>query len=192
VRSTKIEMAYAWAMPSPWTFSIPPIAELVERYLTTLDSEGMSIGRGWADPFSGKSTLAEFGNDIDPAMPATSHADAIEFARTLPDGLRGVLFDPPYSFAQNRENYPAAALRASQKAWGYDGTFFGAIKDVLGKKILTGGIAITCGWNSGGFGMVRGFEKIELLVVCHGCDRHDTLVVVERKFEGSAETLEEW
>jgi len=58
-----------WAMPNRWTFKIPPIAKLLARYV--------GDGKGWVDPFSGESTLAEYRNDMNSQMVrADSHMDA--------------------------------------------------------------------------------------------------------------------
>ena len=58
---------------------------------------------------------------------------------------------------------------------------FGKVKDILANKIVGGGIAISFGWSSGGFGKNRGFEIEEILLVPHGGHHYDTIVVVERK-----------
>jgi len=44
-----------------------------------------------------------------------------------------------------------------------------------------GGIAISFGWNSNGFGKKLGFEIIEILIVPHGSSHNDTIVTIERK-----------
>ena len=41
-----IKINRAWSMPSRWTFTIPPIAELLARYV--------GDGKGWIDPFAGE------------------------------------------------------------------------------------------------------------------------------------------
>ena len=50
-------------------------------------------------------------------------------------------------------------------------------------KIKIGGYAITCGWNSYGWGKRFGFEPVELLIVCHSSAHNDTMVLVERKVQ---------
>lgn len=49
------------------------------------------------------------------------------------------------------------------------------------KPIKPNGLAISCGWNSGGFGKMLGFEIVEILLVAHGGNHNDTIVTVERK-----------
>ena len=59
--------------------------------------------------------------------------------------------------------------------------FYNRTKNLLADKIKEGGLAICFGWNSVGFGKNRGFEMIEVLLVCHGGHHNDTIVTVERK-----------
>jgi hypothetical protein len=61
--------------------------------------------------------------------------------------------------------------------------FHAEIKHAFAPKIKSGGIAISCGWNTNGFGKTLGFEIVEILVVPHGSSHNDTLVTVERKVE---------
>lgn len=55
------------------------------------------------------------------------------------------------------------------------------VKDVAAKKIVPGGLAICCGWNSNGLGKKRGFELIHVLDARHGGDHADIIVTVEIK-----------
>lgn len=57
------------------------------------------------------------------------------------------------------------------------------VKEHISPKIVTGGYAITFGWNSQGFGKKQGFELIEVLLVPHGRGHNDTIVTVEIKVE---------
>ena len=161
-------------MASAWTFSIPPIRDLVAKYV--------GDGKGWADPFAGRSRLAEFTNDMNPAQNTTHHLEAVEFAKVLRSGLSGVLFDPPYSMRQISEHYREYGKKATALDTSYN--FYRRVMDVLAPKVKAGGIAISCGWNSNAFGMKCGFDIIEILVVAHGCHHNDTIVTVERKREG--------
>jgi hypothetical protein len=58
---------------------------------------------------------------------------------------------------------------------------FAGVKDALDALLRVGGLAISFGWNSTGFGKTRGYELLEVLLVCHGRCHNDTLVTVERK-----------
>lgn len=161
----------AVAQPSAWTFEIPPIRELISRYVGS--------GRGWADPFSGRSTLAEHTNDLRRDTPARSHLLADRFAASLPYGLEGALFDPPYSYRQVSECYQGVGLKAT--ALDTSSNFYTRVRIQLAPRIRIGGLALSFGWNSNGFGRYQGFELIDGLVVAFGGHHNDTIIAVERK-----------
>lgn len=160
-----------WAMPSPWTFSIRPIRELVIHYVKD--------GIGWADPFAGKFSPAEITNDHNPDRNAKYHMEAMVFCKWLSPGLNGVLFDPPYSFRQISEHYKLLGMKASQKDTSM--CFYEKPKSILAEKVKKGGIVICCGWNTNGFGRARGYKIIEIMAVAHGGSKNDTLITVEKK-----------
>lgn len=54
-------------------------------------------------------------------------------------------------------------------------------KSYISKMIIEDGYAISCGWNTNGFGKKNGFEIIEILLVAHGGAHNDTIVTVEKK-----------
>lgn len=162
-----------WALPNKWTFTIKPIAELLARYV--------GDGKGWVDPFAGMCSPAEFTNDFNPDMPTKYHMDATEFCLALDETYAGVLFDPPYSYRQVKECYNGIGLNPTQLDTSTN--FYRRVINALFPKVETNGIAICCGWNSIGFGKRRGFELIEVLLVCHGQHHNDTIVTVERKVQ---------
>ena len=161
-----------WAMPNPKTFLIPPIYQLVNRYI--------GDGLGWADPFSNENSPAEFTNDINPDMPTKFHLDAHDFAKEIPM-VKGILFDPPYSLEQMKRVYENIGRKFTMRD-GQIGGRWSDLKNTLTEKCLPGGLVISFGWNTEGFGKIRGFEKLEILIVPHGSGHNDTLVTVERKF----------
>ncbi len=162
-----------WAMPNKWTFKIKPINELLEKYV--------GDGEGWIDPFAGENSPAEITNDLNPKRPTKFHLKATHFVEMLPEKYRGVLFDPPYSLRQTKECYEGVGMKFSQKD-SQEAVHWGRLKTQIASKIIKGGIAITFGWNSSGFGKKRGFEKVEILMVNHGGNgHHDTICTVERK-----------
>jgi len=164
------------AQPCAWTFTIKPIQELILRYVIT--------GEGWVDPFAGKNSPAQFTNDWHPDRDVCAHLDAKDWCDLVVSdspGFEGVLFDPPYSYRQISEHYK----EVGKKATSIDTTarFYNRVMNAICDKIRLGGYAISCGWNSSGFGKNRGFEHVEILLVCHGSGSHhnDTIVTVERK-----------
>lgn len=166
----EIKMTRAWAMPSRHTFLIKPIGELVARYV--------GDGNNWIDPFAGENSPAEITNDLNPSKNTLFHRHAKEFAEIITGDYDGVLFDPPYSLTQMKQCYDNIDVKMYQDD---SQRFPQNVKEVIAKKIKLGGIAITCGWNSQGFGKKLGFKIIEILIVAHGRSHNDTIVTVERK-----------
>ena len=166
-----MKISRVWAMPNSSTFTIPPIKKLLDKYVHT----GI-----WADPFAGNNSPAQLTNDINPKTKADEHLEATVFCNKLKDNsLDGVLFDPPYSGRQIKECYATVGLTPTMLQTS--GAFHGEPKRILVRKVKPGGIAICFGWNSVGFGKTKGFELIEILLVCHGGNHNDTIVTVEQK-----------
>jgi len=176
---TDIKFNRAWSMPNRFTFQIKPIKELLNSYV--------GDGKGWIDPFAGESSPAEITNDINPERKAKYHLHAVDFCKQLNGNLyNGVLFDPPYSLRQVKECYDSIGLNMSFD----DSKMFPTnVKDLIAPKIKPNGVAICCGWDSIGLGKNRGFELMELLLVCHGGRHNDTIVTVERKFNTSLDAF---
>lgn len=155
-------------MPNKWTFQIQPIADLIRKY--TKD------GLGWVDPFAGESDITQYANDIVHGK-AHFNMDALDFLKSLEDGMaRGVLFDPPYSEEQCLRKYMPRYKGTAGRA-----EYWAACKDEIARIIKNGGICISFCWDSTGMGKNRGFEIIEILLVCHGACHNDTIVTVDRK-----------
>lgn len=168
------KMTRQWAMPNKWTFTIEPIRKLLCKYV--------GDGKGWIDPFAGENSPAEIRNDLNPDRPAEYHLKAKEFADIIDGKFKGVLFDPPYSNRQIKECYESVGLQVHQS--DTQSSFYGDVKNLIAPKIETGGIAISFGWNSMGFGKNRGFQIIEILLVAHGGAKNDTICTVEAKTQG--------
>jgi len=157
-------------MPNADTFRIPPIAALLRLFV--------GKGDGWADPFAGWHSPAQHQNDLNPLAPTQHHGEATDFlARFSDESLQGVILDPPYSPRQIKECYKGIGL----ESFTTNGSFFGRVKDVAAKKIVPGGLAVCCGWNSNGLGKKRDFQLIHVLTVRHGGNHNDTVVTVEMK-----------
>ena len=172
------------AQPNRWTFQIKPIAKLVYKYV--------GDGKGWVDPFAGMYSPAEFTNDINPEMPAKVHLPAEDFVKQLDGIYEGIIFDPPYSYEQISRAYKGMGLTVTPLETSDN--FYSRVKNPICNKIKDGGIAISFGWNSNGFGKRRGFHIIEILLVAHGGGHYDTIVTVERKIQASlflADSIEE-
>jgi len=159
-------------MPNKWTFKIKPIGELVDRYV--------GDGVGWIDPFAGMNSPAEITNDLNPEMTTDFHLDALDFLKTIPNkSKKGVVFDPPYSFYQLLKCYKGVGRE--QNKWGEHNAFWSKCKNEVKRILQPDGISLSFGWNSVGVGKTRGFKIIEILLVCHGSVRNDTICTVEVK-----------
>lgn len=165
-----------WAMPHRSTFSIKPIAELIQRYL----KPGI-----WIDPFARNSPFnpkCRFTNDLSKDADTTHHMESLNFLNLLhSENIQadGVLFDPPYSPRQISECYKSVGR--SVHITDTQSSFYGDRKKAVARIVRPGGTVICCGWNSGGIGKTLGFEMIEVLIVPHGGAHNDTIVTVETK-----------
>lgn len=167
---TDIKINREWAMPNSNTFSIKPIRELIERYLS-----GTIV-----DPFANQNKLATITNDLAPQYDTDYHMDATEFLKMLDDNVADVvLWDPPYSPRQIMECYKKFNMTVNMQTT--QASYWSKQKEQIARIVKPSGIVITCGWNSGGIGKKCGFEIIEILLVAHGGWHNDTIVTVERK-----------
>jgi len=179
-----------FARANHWTFQIGPIKELLKEYV--------GDGKNWIDPFAGMNSPAEFRNDHNPRMNAQWHLEAEHFCLGMAEGalgynpssengpfiyppppFDGVIFDPPYSYRQVSEHYQMMGMKASQRDTSYN--FYGRVMNAIAPAIKSGGLAISFGWNSNGFGKGRQFEIIDGIIIAHGLHHNDTIVTVERK-----------
>jgi len=157
-------------MPDPWTFHIKPIKELIEKYIV-LGPET------WFDPFAGTNPFnLHYSNDLNPEQPTTYHLDAVEFLLELRKlngnkKMKGALFDPPYTLHQSNQVYKGFGVRKPVSL----------TKDLIAPMIEMGGYVLCFGHNSGGMGLKRGFELVEILLVPHGGSHDDTICTVEQK-----------
>lgn len=167
---TDIKINREWAMPNSNTFSIKPIRELIERYLS-----GTII-----DPFANQNKLATITNDLDPQYDTDYHMDATDFLKMLDNNSADVvLWDPPYSPRQIMECYKKFNMTVNMQTT--QASYWSKQKEQIARIVKPNGIVITCGWNSGGVGKKYGFKIIEILLVAHGGWHNDTIVTVERK-----------
>lgn len=160
-----------WAMPNKYTFAIPCVNRLIRSYA----ADGIS----WADPFSGISKYAEFRNDLNPKNKQPFCMEALDFLNELQIGLKGILFDPPYSLTQVSRSYQEIGLKFKGNENPTGG--FPRCRDRIAELVMDRGHVISFGWNTVGMGKKRGFEIVEILIVSHGGNRNDTLCTVERK-----------
>ena len=162
-----------WSMPNKNTFTILPIKELLNRYVTN--------NKVWIDGFANQSKLATIRNDLNSEYDTEYNLDALQFFKNYSDNtIDGVLFDPPYSITQASQcykDYGKDKLEINVSNMGY----WAEIKNNILRILKPNGIAICFGWNSNGIGKERGFSLLEILLVPHGGSKNDTIVTVEKK-----------
>jgi len=164
-----------WAMPNSETFSIISISNLLKKYIK---SDMIVI-----DPFARDTKWGTITNDLDENTKSKYHMEASDFLdmlikkNTLADV---VILDPPYSPRQISECYKSIGKKVTGKDT-QNSRLYKQCKDRMTKILKKGGLAITCGWNSSGFGKTRGFNIIEILLVPHGAAHNDTIITVEIK-----------
>ncbi|HEL1607073.1 TPA: adenine-specific DNA methylase [Streptococcus suis] len=168
----------AWGFPSKNTFSIKPIAELLDEEVR----DGI-----WIDPFANNSKKATITNDLNKEFDTDYHMDALDFLKMFEDeSVDGVLYDPPYSNRQVSEVYKGVGLPVTKETT--QSTFWLRQKEEIARILKPGGKAITFGWNSGGVGKKHNFEIVRILLVPHGGHHNDTIVTVEVKKEAENDT----
>lgn len=177
-----MRFARVWAMPSGETFSIPPIGQLIKRYLRE--------ARVSVDPFARNNGWATYTNDLNPETSVQSHMPALKFLQMLKQcGIQAdlILFDPPYTIHQVKELYESIGIDFMQIDAQQAGVW-SREKDLCYDLLSVGGVFIHCGYHSNGMGKSRDMEIEELLLVAHGRNHNDTIVTVERKL-GHQEAL---
>ena len=157
------------------TFACKPIGGFVASYLVQ--------SRVSVDPFARDCRWATHTNDIDPTTQAEHHMDARRFLRMMClKGVRAdlVILDPPYSSRQISDCYNRLGMKAKMHDT-QNSRLYKEIKDLVWHLCTEDATVLSFGWNSVGMGISRGFEVVEVLMVCHGSAHNDTLCIAERR-----------
>jgi len=170
-----IHVGYAYGWPTKDTFDCPPIGTFVRKYLT---KSKISV-----DPFARNKRWATYTNDLNPKTKAEYHMDAYDFLVMLKEKevkADLIIFDPPYSLEQLKRSYEDVGRYYTLED-GWKPNRWSQEKDVCVELLIDGGFFLQFGWTSWGMSRRRGFEPIEVLLVCHFADHHDTICPAERK-----------
>ena len=171
-----MKFSRARSIPSAETFSIPPITAFVKSYLR--------LSKNSADPFARNKRWATWTNDLNPNTAAEYHMEARGFLQLLKDRqemLDLVLFDPPYSRRQVKEVYESVGLQFTNHDSQYYSSNWREERAIINDILAVGGVVLSFGWNTSGMGSFSNFAPEEILIVCHGGTRYDTLCIAERK-----------
>lgn len=145
-----------------YTFSVKAIRKWAER---TCEGRVLNLFAGET-----KLTLDETRNDLNPAMPADHHQDALAFLREWQgEKFHTILLDPPYAYRKSMELYQGMVCSP-----------FRQLKDALPDCLAPGGLVITFGYHSVVMGRNRGFRLERLALFSHGGAIHDTIACAER------------
>jgi len=162
-----------WAMPNKLTFTIKPIKELVNKYIS---NQKVII-----DPFANNSKYGAITNDLNPEFDTDYHLDALTFLKLMKNNSADIiLYDPPYSITQAAQCYNSYGKNKLEQSVANMG-YWAKCKNEVARILKPNGIALICGWNSNGIGKNRGFKIVEILLVPHGGSKNDTIVTIERK-----------
>lgn len=170
-----MKMNYVWAMPAKDTFQVKPIAQFVKNYL--LESKKS------LDPMARNCDWASVTNDIDVGTQAQNHMPALDFLKLQVEKRKRydlIIFDPPYSQNQMKVSYNMAGKDFDQAAVSMINRWTEE-KNLMSLLQWPEDIFLNFGWSSYGMGKTRGYEIIEILLVCHGAGHNDTICVAERK-----------
>lgn len=170
-------------MPNADTFSVKPIGEFVQRYL--------SASRVSVDPFARNKRWATHTNDLNPDTQAEHHMDAGAFLHQLKAGgvmADLIIFDPPYSPRQISECYKSVGRTVGMA--DTQSSFWSHIKDAIAPIVAPRGIVLSFCWNSNGMGKKHGYAIEEILMVAHGGWHNDTICIAERRV-GTPEDLDQ-
>ncbi len=170
-----IKFSRVWAMPNLNTFEVPPIGDLVRRYLS--DSQ-VSI-----DPFARNKQWATHTNDLNPDTTAMHHLDAEHFLKMCAGwSIKAdlIIFDPPYSPRQISECYKAIGREVGMKET-QSALLYQRVRDAITPVATDDAIVLSFGWNTVGMGKRHGFEQIEIMLCCHGGAHNDTICLAERR-----------
>lgn len=170
-----MKFSRVWAMPNGDTFSVPPIKDFVQSYLT---ASQISI-----DPFARNKRWATHTNDLNPETAAEHHMDAEKFLLMLAaQGVKAdlIIFDPPYSPRQISECYKRIGMEVGMKET-QSALLYQRVRDAIVPVATEDAIVLSFGWNTVGMGKRHGFEQIEIMLCCHGGAHNDTICLAERR-----------
>ena len=174
-----------WAMPNGDTFDVPPIGEMVKRYMR---SSKISI-----DPFARNKRWSTYTNDLNPETAAEYHMDALDFlVMLLNKGVQAdlIIFDPPYSIQQSKQIYESFGAQKFTVANAQNVGHWSKEKKVCYELLAVGGYFLHFGWHSNGMGKGRDTQIEELLLVAHGRSHNDTICMAEKKLAHQSSLFE--
>lgn len=160
-----MQFEYLEQPPKRFTFEQPKLKKWVEKQC---HGKVLNLFAG-KTRLDVKETRVDLSNEFNPDY----HMEAFDFvlmAKQKGWKYDTIILDPPYSLRKSMEKYKGKTCSTFVK-----------IKEELPHILNPKGRVITFGYTSVCMGKVRGFQKIEVCLVCHGGSHHDTVCIVEEK-----------
>lgn len=67
--------------------------------------------------------------------------------------------------------------------------FYQRVRNAAMGLLADDAIVLSFGWNTVGMGKKRGFEIIEIMLVCHGGAHNDTICIAERRIDSGQQEM---
>ena len=174
------------------------IKKIIEDEIRSLnETHGLEREISIVDPFAREGFVGKMPNcitnDLNPVFDTDFNLEFKDFCHlmnTFDKSFDLVLFDPPYSLRQLKEHYDG--IGKDLKLWQTH-NMWGEGKNKLAECVPVGGVVISFGWTTAGFGKKRGFQKKAVHVFEQAAreDRYSLFVVVEEKVQYSLKHFEE-
>tara|TARA_R100000655_G_scaffold108713_1_gene161255 strand:+ start:392 stop:1015 length:624 start_codon:yes stop_codon:yes gene_type:complete len=172
-------------------FDNPHIRQIIDRIIRRVTASGIELFNEplICDPFANESFTAGLENcitnDLNPKFNTDYNLEFADFAVKMfgqNQEFDLILFDPPYSLRQLKEQYDG--IGKDLELWQTH-NMWSAGKDLLAECVKHGGYVISLGWHSSGFGKKRGFQKTEVHLFEQVAreDRYDLILTIEKKVQ---------
>jgi hypothetical protein len=152
-----------WCMANSYLYKMNPVKNIVSKY----------ISDGWVDPFAMEGSPADIKNGVN----GEGAIDGLEFLKALKnESVSGCLFDPYDDFKKCLKAYSPKHNGTAGRA-----EYWSKCKDEIARIMKPSGIVISFCNDSNGIGKNRGFNIIEVMLLCHGACHKDSIVTVDKK-----------
>lgn len=169
-------------------FTIPKIRAILNKHIRNAHEayKGDFLA---VDPFARNAFTNEdanfITNDLNPEFDCDHNLEFNDFGQlmeTLDKKFQLVFFDPPYNLTLLKRHYDGIGKNLRQ--WQTHNMWRRG-KDALARCVAHGGIVISFGYHTKGFGARRGFEKIAVynFECVARADQYNLLVTVEQKLQ---------
>lgn len=167
-----IDFTYLMQPPRKYTFEMPKLKQYIENIC-----HGKVLNL-----FAGKTRLNvnEMRIDLSNEYKPNYVIDAYSFVKLTNMKFDTIILDPPYNIRKAREKYNGKYIGSFTK-----------IKNEINRILNENGKIITLGYDSVGMSRCRGFEKINICLICHSGDHNDTICITEKRIDETMDLFNE-